>query len=535
MSTQGSAVTVGDILTLAVFDGAYVLAGSAGLDRAVTGVNVMEVPDIEAYVAHGELLLTTAYPVRDRPERLVELLPVLASQGLAGLAIKPLRYIEHLPDNLAEEADRLGFPVLIVPARTSFNEVIGAVLAVVLAEYGAEPGRAEAIRERLTGVALAGGGLEEIARTLAGALDRDVQIDDDHGNCLGQASPRRPGAEVDQPGSTGPADPAPTPWSFPITVAGKTRGRVRVGGADEPTLGQRRLIRQSCFAAGMHIAQALASLELDRRLRTLFLEELVTGTTIDVPALQQRSRLFGWDIAGAHVVLLAQCSTELTDSAVLAAVRTALPHDALAWTRGSEVITIIPVPGLDVAPGIPGAALGPIAHRWRAALLDAGASVVTVAVGSCVDIAAQIADSHTNAREALGIALRTDRAVVDYQELELERLLLAVPLAQLHLFVEREIGLLIRNDTRTGSELCTTLEAYLGSGNAAEAARNLYIHYNTMKHRLARITELTKFDLHDPRTRLAIVLALRIHDLVGGSPPPLAAATGGPDRKNAAQ
>ncbi len=64
-----------------------------------------------------------------------------------------------LPEQLIIEAERLRFPVLVLPDRTSFNEVISAVLAVVLAEYGAEPGGAEVIRERLTGVALTGGGL----------------------------------------------------------------------------------------------------------------------------------------------------------------------------------------------------------------------------------------------------------------------------------------------------------------------------------------------------------------------------------------
>ena len=41
-------VTVREAMTLAALQGTYVVAGRAGLDRAVTGVNVMEVPDIEA-------------------------------------------------------------------------------------------------------------------------------------------------------------------------------------------------------------------------------------------------------------------------------------------------------------------------------------------------------------------------------------------------------------------------------------------------------------------------------------------------------
>jgi purine catabolism regulator len=57
------------------------------------------------------------------------------------------------------------------------------------------------------------------------------------------------------------------------------------------------------------------------------------------------------------------------------------------------------------------------------------------------------------------------------------------------------------------------LETYLGIGNAAEAARLLYIHYNTMKHRKGRIVELLDVDLHDPRVRLSLTVALAARTL----------------------
>lgn len=497
-----------DVISLPVLRGTSVLAGASGLDRRVSGVNVMEVPDIEAYIAPGDLLLTTAYAVRDRPERLVDLLSTFAARGLGALAIAPLRYLGRLPDHLVEEADRLRFPVLVLPDGTSFNQVIGGVLAVVLSEYGAEPGRAEALRERLTGVALAGGGLEEIARTLAGALDREVLILDDGGESLGHAQPLggRDTVATAQP----PLNlvECPNPWIFPITVASTTRGRILIGGESEPSLGQRRLIRQACFAAGMHIAQALAGIELDRRLRVLLLEELVSRDSFDEPRLRQHSRLFGWDLAGERVVLLAHCSSELTDGVVCMTAVAALPHGSFAWSRGHQVVALVAMSANTAA-----LALNQLAERWRTALIDAGAARVTVAVGSPAAGPAQLAASHGTAQEALRIATQTDRPTVRFDDLDLERLLLAIPPALLAEYVERKIGNLAWHDAHDGSDLCATLEAYLGLGNAAEAARKLFIHYNTMKHRLTRIAELTAVDLHDPRSRLALALALQIRTL----------------------
>jgi len=494
-----SHVTVREIMTLAPLAGTYVLGGSDGLDRAVSGVNVMEVPDIEPYVKAGELLLTTGYPVRERPERLVEMLPELAARGLAGLAVKPLRYLERLPDNLRKTAERLRFPVLVVPDHTSFNEVIGAVLAVVLADYGAEPSRAEAIRERLTGVALSGGGLREIARTLAGALDRPVTVIDEDGVVLGASD----ATSLDSP--TG-VDEEARQWRFAISVAGARRGEIVVGGEQEPTLGQRRIIRQSCFAAGMHMAQALASIELDRRLRVLFLEELVTGPRMDEGTLRQRARLLGWHLDGPHAVLVATCDAELGDTAVAQAARSALGPHALAWCRGRAVVAITDVsPAWDRAPE----------RRWQEELTRLGGGAVTVAAGSVVADPAALATSHGAAQEALRVAQLTGQVAVRHENLTLERLILAAPPQQLREFVEQQVGDLVRHDEQTGGDLCRTLEVYLGLGNAAEAARRLYIHYNTLKHRLVRIADLTGADLHDPRARLQLAFALEVRALLG--------------------
>lgn len=512
-------VTVAEILTLSAMQGAVVTAGRDGLSRLVTGINVMEVPDIEAFVKPGEILLTTGFPVHDQPERLVALVPELARQGLAALAIKPLRYLPALPEQLIEVADELRFPIIVMPDHTSFNDVIGAVLAVVLADYGADPARAEAIRERLTGVALSGGGLDGIAAALTAALDREVTIVDEAGVLIGGRRPAQPGDDAgsasDESGtSVGPHQAART-WSFPVTVSGVVRGHLIVAGEGEPTLGQRRLIRQSCFAAAMHIAQALASMELDRKLRTLFLEEIVSGQHGDGPTIRQRSRLFGWDLTGGQLVLLAHCQHELSDAQVDAAAHAALPVGALSWSRGSEVVAIVPT---ETAAELPRARRRApsttMETGWSAALHDRGAGRTVVAVGSPARTPSGLPVSHAAARDAIRIALATGRAVVRHDDLVLERLLLANPPDELERLVESQVGKLMRYDESSGSDLCRTLEVYLGVGNGAEAARRLYIHYNTMKHRLQRIVDLTHADLHDPRTRLTLALALEAGTLL---------------------
>src|SRR3954452_16200453 len=104
-------VVLREALRLGPLQRARVVAGAAGLDRLVAQVNVMEVPDILPWVKPQQLLLTTTYPLRDESAALEDLVPGLAERGLAGLAIKPARYIDAIPPVMIEAADRLGFPL----------------------------------------------------------------------------------------------------------------------------------------------------------------------------------------------------------------------------------------------------------------------------------------------------------------------------------------------------------------------------------------------------------------------------------------
>jgi hypothetical protein len=160
-------LTVREALTVEGLQHARVLAGAAGLDRAITFVNVMEVPDILDWVKPGEVLVPTTYPLRDARSSLRDLIPRLNDKGLAGIAIKPQRYLDAVPAEILTLASELGFPVLELPPATAF-----------------------------AGVMLSGGGLAEIAALLAGILQRPVSILGGDGECLAMTGPP-PGLAAD--------------------------------------------------------------------------------------------------------------------------------------------------------------------------------------------------------------------------------------------------------------------------------------------------------------------------------------------------
>ncbi|HVA85436.1 MAG TPA: PucR family transcriptional regulator ligand-binding domain-containing protein, partial [Candidatus Saccharimonadales bacterium] len=364
-------VVLRELLRLEPFERARVVAGSAGLDRRVRRVNVMEVPDILNWVKADELLLTTAYPLRDDPPALAELVPGLAERGLAGLAIKPARYIDTIPQAVVDAADRLSFPLIELPADSSFNEIIMSVLAVIMDAQAVRLQRTAQIHERFTAIVLGGGGLRQIAEALADSIGRPVGIVDAHGALLTSSAGGESLARLAFGSSTGEPTTADhrihartirvgnVPLLVqPIQVGGERFGTIVVldPESDLPE-DQTDALEYAATVAALRQVQARAVAEADRRFQAVCLEELVTGH-VDRSVLMERAIAFKWDLSLPRAVLIAQLDAlggrpfaqlagtseevgarhRLADSA-----RLTLGRSVIVWERSAEVAALVPV------------------------------------------------------------------------------------------------------------------------------------------------------------------------------------------------
>src|SRR5260221_10093121 len=104
------APTLREAMRLGGFSEATLVAGGGGLDRRVEWVRVIETPETARRARPNDLLLTTAYPIRDDPAAQLELVATIADVGGAGLVVKLGMYVDPLPDGMAEAADRLDPP-----------------------------------------------------------------------------------------------------------------------------------------------------------------------------------------------------------------------------------------------------------------------------------------------------------------------------------------------------------------------------------------------------------------------------------------
>ncbi|HET7529431.1 MAG TPA: helix-turn-helix domain-containing protein [Mycobacteriales bacterium] len=257
------------------------------------------------------------------------------------------------------------------------------------------------------------------------------------------------------------------------------------------------------------------SIRREESLRREFIDDLLRGDA-DVAALVERAEPFGLDLTRAHQVVLAtgpQKSGGL-DLAAAALERAVVARfgdrDVLVATKESFLVVLVPAPG----DGAGGADVGATVHAelrrgrnreaWR------------VGVGRPYAGAYGIARSYEEAREALELSARlgVNERVVQARDVLVYRVLARDQAAIIDLV---RAVLTPLQAARGGAEpLLDTLQAYFAAGGVATlTARQLHLSVRAVTYRLARIRELTGYDVDVPEQAFAVQAAVLGARLLG--------------------
>jgi Purine catabolism regulatory protein-like family/PucR C-terminal helix-turn-helix domain len=421
------------------------------LDRAISWAHTTEMPNPARYLRGGELVCTVGLSLRT-PQDCQAFADSLAGANVAGVCFGVGDGHDTVPAALLTACRRHGLPVLIAAPSVPFSSVSRFVAEY---ELGAEIAVARATNA-LVPELLSSLRRHESAREL---LDTAGQILD----CYFM---------LDASGST-------TAAAQQDTVAIEVPG---VG-----TLGW--------VGSGDHPEQAL--LELIAR--------FVRATQVqrDVEAALARERVGQLLSLVERRMLLAGALGQLVEWAGFSAGQLTCS----AWPAGAGALLSMAFPGALVgdAPDLCLMVTSEPLEMSGELSLPSGhsAPVPPAEIGSAIG----------QARIALDLAQRRGRWVGPDQLSTLESLLEQLPLVQLAPFRQQLIDPLAQLDLQRGTQYVRTLQEFLAvNGSLSETARRLYLHTNTVRHRLARILEVTGRDPLNHNDQAAFSIGLRAVD-----------------------
>lgn len=252
--------------------------------------------------------------------------------------------------------------------------------------------------------------------------------------------------------------------------------------------------REIAFAAARVYARAAESRgSWDARLQALLVDALLRGDSPDV--LASRAAALGWADAPPVAVAVGRSPGGEVSAVLHTVYRTArrIGVEVIGGVHGDRLVVVL------------GGAADPLAATER---LLAGFGPGPVVVGPAVP-------SLDEATDSARAALAGFRAVPAWPAAPR-------PVAAAELLPERALAgdsqarRSLRQDVygallRAGGELLETLDAFFAAGGVLEsAARALFVHPNTVRYRLRRISEVTGFSPLVARDAFALRVALTI-------------------------
>jgi PucR family transcriptional regulator, purine catabolism regulatory protein len=534
-SAKSVGLAVREVLAAPCLARARVLAGASGLDRVVSRLNIMEVPDILPWVKPHELLLTTGYPLRDDPEALVKLVADLDDRGLSALAIKLHRYLDEVPEGLLEEADRRGFPIIEFPEGVGFDDVLNEVIGNLLDRQAMLAARSEEVHRALVSVVLDGGDLNDLAAELATILDGPVLITTPDGRVVAQAGDNLPqvlGSDAFDATGRFKVEAQPVPDKdfravVPIVAGRVDHGRIVFFSRSTITPADVHSLERAATVAALAVTKGLAVAAVEDKYRADFLRDLLTGRIEDMDEAVPHAASLGWDVDRPLVVAVAELDPgQVPYSLSGLELRPVQERFANAWQtvlRGrdprapvasfnTEVVVLLGVPEGDLQ--------RLVTELDRQVAGDRGGGRLSFSLGMSRVAAgpAELPRAYEQARTSvrIGRRLQGPGARVTFDQLGAYRLLALIPdSAELRGYVSDVLGELA-SDTSEAADLRHTLEMLLDTnGNVAETARRLHFHYNTLRYRIEKLERLVGPFTTNPALRLDLSLALRVRQMRG--------------------
>ncbi len=334
----------------------------------------------------------------------------------------------------------------------------------------------------------------------------------------------------------------------------ETLGYVHVLDVDgAPDAYDLRLAQKAGIILALRLMRARVEAEVEQRLRGELLNDLLSDDPATAEAAYRRSAHLGHKLDGPQVLLV----VEVRDFAALlrkrswgeegviekwqrigAEVSRALRRaqaDALIQVKSDHLVALVRLPELDAYDDFLHEAGRALSERLAARLPDLP---TIIGIGSPTRRPQDIPRSYEEALLCARVIQRRgwSRTVVTFGDLGVLGLLFdASDQARVDRFVEVRLGPLLEHDRRKNSTFIRTLGCYLDNAcNKIVTARALNLHLNTLKYRLARITEISGLDLDDSETRFQTHVAVRALLLERLSAPGSRVATASPPGPDAA-
>lgn len=541
-------ISMNSILRMEILQDAKLLAGASGTDQIVTSVNVMVDPNVVNLVSGGELLVSTAYAVRENLPQLLELIPQLKQRGVVALGLKFNSYINEIPQEILILCDTLSFPLFEIPNRISFSQLITPIMTTIVNNQAQMLGDIYELQKALTATMLSGGGLQSIVQTLFDRFGNSIAIYNDFFSSFVLAcSDRRresitrrmedlvrvgsSGRETDSLMSSREVDNVDglicNKIIIPIYSDKKKYGSIYIWEDNrEITNVDLAVLEASTSLIALDMIKKISMYEMENNHKASFLDDLLVHDEERQRKSLANAEYFDFDVDAEHRVAvirvlsgnstISNSSLYKTNNSIVNILRRVSRDSSIKVLFVNKCDSIVLVFELPVhEDGNYLQHLHSFVDSAMNALEAEGIlSMVSIGMGRSYADATNLWKSFNEAGRAAACWNIDDVRIHSYEDLGVYRFLsYEVLRPELVLFYNETLKVLVDYDHDRDSELVHTLSLYFRcGGNLKRLAEEMGVHYNTVAYRIQRIKELAHVSFDNADQMLNLQIALKIYE-----------------------
>lgn len=548
-------ISVEDMLKLEVMNRCKLIAGFKGIRNTVSRVNIVADPDIFNWVRSGEFLLTTAYFFKDGDiKSQKEFIKEASNKKLAGIGIKVIPYLQSLPDEVLDYAEKLSFPIVDIHHTVPLSDIVISVLKEVFNKQTLLLERIEKVHERFMEAMLEGKSIEEVVEIVSQNVRNPVilhlKIKDKYFQQMDFLDNKTKEEIWQDVNSFYNAKDGKSITKrlyedkvlinnkyvnrmvMPIVLKNGVYGHLFAWSTRTPLGGFDLSVMESAASIiALSVLQQLMVMEVEIGHKSEFFEDLISPDMKKKKKALGRAQFFNLNPTDDYIVEV----INFKDEVLKESNKHQLEH--LKDNIKFSVLAIEDIMGYMNFRGVVSTKLNEIQillvkdtnadfnkrlNQFNNTLVKVledrfKEMDIKIGIGRAYKGLDNVNKSFSDATKAVQTGRKlTKKKVINFDELGIYKILSHdFLLKELEEFYNSTLKELVNYDRKKSTELVKTLEAYFKyNGNLTRMAEHLFTHYNTILYRINRIQEITGVNLEDPNDRLNMEIALKIKKIL---------------------
>lgn len=536
-------ITVAELFKLPFMEKCNLIAGIDGAEkRKVKRINVIDTPDIANWMIGEELLLTTAYVVRDNPLSIKNLIIELNNKHVSALGIKLGRFINSLPEEVLKTADDLEFPLFSLPMNCSFSEMIKFIMEVL---SKSEPNTFDVNASHFTfqdyisssflEIMVSGKGIQSALEHLKTLINVEIAYLDYKRQAF--ISTNEKSHFYEEIISHSHKNLSIIYHVFSVDLARENYGLIILDYAkgSQIPLNWRSPINYAKTAILLHLQKQIAVKQAELRHKDAFLQDLMFQHIYSEDDIKEKQSIFGETFLPPYVVMVVdRDNIGANNESIWLSENNRHPFSLREelWSRiyhylkihfcrihytniGGKMAAIISLKP-DSKEKL--AALEKTLRNFKITLSHESEDTLSIAIGGFVNDIVNIAQSYKQAKSCIDFVKSSGLhdSFFIWEKLGLMRLLISNSSKSNKLevkhYIDQYLGRILALGHLESEQHLSTLWTLLQKGwNLKSTAVEMGLHYNTIRYRIKTISQLIPFDLENPEIRMEVFIAINLY------------------------